>query len=45
MQSLQRGASTLTERSQERGKRDEETVEVTLAQSGDSPPFACTGST
>ena len=39
MQSLQRGASTLTERSQEPGRRDEETVEVTLAQSGDSRAF------
>jgi RNA polymerase sigma-70 factor (ECF subfamily) len=39
MQSLQRGASTLTERRQEPRKRDEETVEVTLAQSGDSRAF------
>ncbi len=39
MQSLQRGARTLIERSQEPRKRDEDLVEVTLAQSGDSHAF------
>lgn len=39
MQSLQRGASILIERPKEPTKRDEETVEVTLAQSGDSRAF------
>ena len=39
MQNLQRGASTLIERTQEPRKRDQETVEVALAQSGDSRAF------
>ena len=39
MHRLQSGAKILTERSQLPGKRDEETVEVALAQSGDSRAF------
>jgi RNA polymerase sigma factor (sigma-70 family) len=39
MHPLQSGASTLTERRQLPGKHDQETVEVALAQSGDSRAF------